>query len=127
MRTLKPEHAEYVAHYWTYHDNWANRVIFLKVCIQNFPSAAAFANNNDEQPVAWACTYYFEELGMLYTLESHRRKGLAIAVMATLCQSYQKYSDGIPFATYGENASSAAIFERLGFENDEVLYYMEAF
>lgn len=114
MGILKPEHSVYISQYWKYFDNWDNKVSYLRACIQNYPSAAVFAIDNDELPVSWALMYHVQELGFLYTLETHRRKGLGMAVMTELFISYQNYSVGVPFLSHEEDAPYG-IFEKLGF------------
>eukprot|EP00731_Ephydatia_muelleri_P022152 Em0014g743a len=42
--------------------------------------------SDPENPVAWILTYPFGQIGHLYVLKEHRRKGLAGIVMADLCK-----------------------------------------
>ena len=59
----------------------------LEECIKRFSSAAVFSDEDKSQPVSWVIQYPFTELGVLYTMESHQRKGLGSVVFAALLRS----------------------------------------
>lgn len=54
--------------------------------IQSCNSVAIFSEEDESTPVAWNMEYSHGMQAHLYTLESHRRKGLASIVKHRLCQ-----------------------------------------
>ena len=92
--------------------------------IKNFHSAAAFHDEDSSQPVAWILQYPSGMIGPLYTMEAHRRKGLGLALAASLCQAILEETPNIPpycDIDLAEESSmpSANLFERLGFVRAE--------
>lgn len=85
--------------------------------IRRYCSAAAFTEEDPSQPVSWAMQYHNGMIGALYTSEAHRRKGLGLAVTASLCRSILEYSPSIPPYTDidGDAVASSNLFEKLGF------------
>lgn len=70
--------------------------------------------------VAWCLNYKEGALGMLYTLESHRRMGLAkIVVAGLLLQAFKDISKGTNYPPYcfieESNEASKSLFRSLGF------------
>eukprot|EP01034_Spumella_vulgaris_P023343 gene23343-29556_t len=63
----------------------------------------------DSQLVAWCLTYRYGAIGMLYTLEEHRKKGLANAVVRELLsRSSSSHSHGAPPFCYIESSNEAS-------------------
>ena len=85
IRELKPEHTQFITEHWTYFIDWLKKPAMFEECIQQFGSATAFSDENDTKPVSWFMQCAFTELGLLFTIDDHRRKGLGLAVMAALC------------------------------------------
>ena len=86
--------------------------------IRNYFSAAAFPDENPSQPVAWVLQYQNGMIGPLYTMEDHRRKGLGLAVMTSLCQTLFEDSPEVPLyceAVEGTKVAITTIVESLGF------------
>ena len=124
---LEPHHAELVASNWT-HSRSEHKASWIRELIEKYASAAAFPIADLSQPVAWILQYGQGGIGNLYTLESHRRKGLGLAVAAALCQQVMEtYPDGVlPHCqTVEGNVSSYKLFEKLGFVPKCPNYYFE--
>ena len=85
--------------------------------IKSYSSAAAFPDDDPSHPVAWILQYQNRMLGPLYTMESHRRKGLGLAVMAYLCQKLLEEAPDIPLycGILLDEAISTSLVEKLGF------------
>ena len=76
-----------MASYWHLKD-WPNRVSWFEERIKNFDSAAIFSTE-DNSLVSWNMQYPGRQQGPLFTLEDHRRRGLALVVKTSLCLSSQ--------------------------------------
>ena len=85
---MQPHHAEYVASHWKYLKDWPNRVSWFEERIKNFDSAAIFSTK-DYSLVSWNMQYAGKEHGSLFTIEDHRRRGLATISKTALCLSSQ--------------------------------------
>ena len=114
IRELKAEHAQFIAQHWPELNDWPNKITMLEECIQRFGSAAAFSDDNDTQPVSWIMQYAFSELGILHTIDAHRRKGLGLGVMAALCRSVKQRSPITPFLGSVKGNSSIQLAKKLG-------------
>ena len=79
-----------MASYWSYLKDWpiANRVSWFEERIKKFDSAAIFSIE-DNSLVSWNMQYPDRQQGPLFTIEDHRRKGLASVVKTSLCLSSQ--------------------------------------
>ena len=114
---LEPHHAELVATRWPYRTSF-NKVSWFQKLIENFLTVAAFC---DDEPVAWILQYSHGGIGNLYTMESHRRRGLGLAVTAAMCQLVlEKCPEILLWAMIvPENTVSKKMFESLGFVYSE--------
>ena len=95
--------------------------------IRNYLSAAAFPDENPSQPVAWVLQYPNRMIGTLYTMEAHRRKGLGLAVTASLCRSILEDSPNIlPYGEISEkDQASINLFKKLGFVQFPLRHYFD--
>lgn len=67
------------------------------------------------EPVAWALIHYDGSIGMVYTLQEHRRKGYAKAVVSVLAEK-RLLAGRTPYCFIVEgNEASEGLFEELGF------------
>lgn len=123
---MEPHHAELVASKWTLSQS-PNKTSWIEKRILNYQSAAVFPEEDPSQPVAWAMQYQNREIGTLYTMEAHRRRGLGLAVMASLCRSlFEDSPPNIPLCCgviVGETIS-AKLVEKLGFLSLSLIYYL---
>ena len=88
----------------------------VRSMIQNFPTMAIRTKEGGSL-VAWCLTYRDGALGMLYTRDGWRGKGLAKCVVALLLGVWLQSNQCCPFCfiTPG-NDTSARVFSQLGFE-----------
>ena len=113
---LEPHHAKLVASKWTVSQS-LTKTMWIEGRIRNFLSAAVFPDEDPSQPVAWILQYPSRMIGNLYTMETHRRKGLGLAVMASLCRAIIEDTPDIPLCcTIDEKGSpSTDLVKKLGF------------
>lgn len=83
---LAPRHAEHVASYYDYYNDWPNKMSYFEGMIRNFSSVAVYSVDDLNTPVAWAMQHPYGEQAHQYTLKEHRRKGLASIVKRRLCE-----------------------------------------
>jgi GNAT superfamily N-acetyltransferase len=71
----------------------------------------------DGRPVCWMVTYHYGSIGMLHTVDSHRRQGLARAVVLALCNHLRIVRSYMPPFCHiiDDNAPSRSLFESMGF------------
>ena len=115
---LEPHHAELVASKWNAISQSPNKNSWIKRLILSYHTAAVFPDEDPAQPVAWAMQYYNAEIGLLYTMETHRRKGMGLAVVASLCQSvFKDCPADIPLycTVKVDEKISNKLFEKIGF------------
>jgi SAM-dependent methyltransferase len=116
---LKPlstrEDAELVNSTWKYRSDESLSKI-LKIIHDQHPTVGLYINN---KLVSWAVTYPDGASGMLYTLESYRRKGYAKIVMQQLFYyrsiSNTNYGDPFDFIVIN-NVKSENLFKKLNFK-----------
>ena len=119
---LRPKHNVHVS---SQVDQWINSIgmsqswveEFCKQCIQRLFSAAVFCDSDPTTPVAWQMQYGFSgELGNLFTVEGHRRKGLATAVKIAVCRKILASGD-IPISMVLDNSPNKSLHLKLGFSH----------
>ena len=76
---------------------------------------AAYFCDNPVQPVAWTLQYASREIGPLYTVKEHRKKGLGLVVTAALCRTVLEETPNIPpYGLPAKGDSSYKLYEKLG-------------
>jgi GNAT superfamily N-acetyltransferase len=107
IRPLSVEHADLVWQHWPYRSK--RPVSSIRTLLIHRRSAAAYIDN---QPVCWALEQAYGGIGMLHTLESHRRQGLASMVVDWFAQQLPH-----PFCyVVCSNDASNSMFERAHFK-----------
>ena len=107
-----------MASHWSYLKDWPNRVSWFEERIKNFDSAAIFSTE-DNSLVSWNMRYPERQQGPLFTLEDHRRKGLASVVKTSLCLSSQSIL--LPqIAITEEDNPNVNLLTKLGFIDAEM-------
>lgn len=111
---LDASHAELVASKWPYVPNTES---WFKQMILSNLSVAAFSDADRSVPVSWILQYSHGGMSNLYTLDTHRRQGLAMVVTAALCQLILDDGSDIPPCCniVENNTASIKMFEKLGF------------
>ena len=89
---------------------------YNKHCFEWLDSSAAFHNSDPTVPVSWQSTHAFSgEIGNLFTLKDHRRKGLASATKSAVCKNIVARGE-VPFSTVMvDNSSNIELHYKLGF------------
>ena len=107
--------AELVNSTWKYKSNESFEKV-MNIIESGNPTVGLYFNN---KLVSWAVTYPDGSSGMLYTLESHRRKGYAITVMRQLfyyrSQSKLNYCEPFDYIVIN-NTKSENLFKKLNFK-----------
>lgn len=94
---------------------------YYKHCIQNFESVAIFSDCNSTTPVGWVMQHGWSEMGNLFIMEEHRRKGLAVALLTALCQKILARGD-MPSGSVAVGVPSSFILTNiLGFQHVGIL------
>ena len=106
--SLCREDASQVTTYWTYGDTED----YPLARIHQAPTACI---RKGGEPVSWALTHHDGSIGMVFTLQEHRRKGFAKAVISMLVKK-QILAGRMPYCFIVEgNEASQRLFEELGF------------
>ena len=112
LKSLESSHAQLIF------DNWSQKITSsvheVEEEIAKMPSAGLFLKRND-QLVCWMVSNPPFGMGLLFTLEEHRRRGYAKLVTQYMCKRMVQ-SGFVPFVTIVQgNTSSVAFFQSLGF------------
>jgi len=86
---------------------------YVRKCISSGPSVSLKEN---EVLLSYMLVHLNGSIGMLFTRETHRRKGLASSIIS--CLTEKQIRKGSPVFCYivNQNHGSKEVFERLGFE-----------
>ncbi|MFQ5914326.1 MAG: GNAT family N-acetyltransferase [Nitrospinota bacterium] len=108
VEPLRREDAALITRYWAYGEDES----YPLSRIEGSPTTCIRIGG---QPVAWALVHYDGSIGMVYTLEEHRRKGYARAVVSALVE--ERFRSGrAPFCFIVDgNQASVRLFQGLGF------------
>ncbi|KPU26630.1 hypothetical protein TR13x_09050 [Caloranaerobacter sp. TR13] len=82
VKALKLKDAVVVNEYYTYKSK--NSLKYITNCIKNRPSSAIFDKNGN--PISWAVVREDGSMGIMYTKEEYRGKGLAVSVSIDLAK-----------------------------------------
>ena len=95
---------------WSYLKDWPNRVFWFEERIKKFDNIFYKSNSL----VSWNMQYPDRQQGPLFTLEDHRRKGLASVVKTSLCLCSQSIM--LPqIAITEEDNPNVNLLTKLGF------------
>ena len=78
LRRLEPQHLDYVVSKW-YHDMREKSMYLLSYfdhMIQHCETAAIFRADDPTKPVSWSMQYPYGQMGIGFTREEYRKKGL---------------------------------------------------
>ncbi|XMB85556.1 GNAT family N-acetyltransferase [Mycoplasmatota bacterium WC44] len=118
LRKLESDHAEIVNKYYTYKDEYS--LEYIKECIEKRPTSAVFVN---DEPVSWVLTREDGTLGLMYTIDEYRRKGLAKIVTVDLAKKVIENGD-TPFVHIAvNNKASIKLAESNGFKRYGEVYW----
>ena len=107
-----------MASHWKYHKDWPNRVSWFEERIKKFDSAAIFSID-DYSLVSWNMQYAGRQHANLFTIEDHRRRGLATISKTALCLSSQSIL--LPQVSITEEDNpNVHLLKKLGFIDAEI-------
>lgn len=109
--SLKIKDLEKVNDHYTYKEEGSD--LYLKKCIEKNPSSVIREGN---EPVSWALMREDGSLGVMYTLESHRKKGYAVEVSYDLIHKVIQEELQPYLHIRVENEASRKLAEKLGFK-----------
>ena len=83
---LRSKDAEFIHTFWNKNllDSTKDSIKAFQFMIGSLPNSAIFHTSDPENPVAWVLTYPYGQIGHVYVLRDHRRKGLAAIVAVDL-------------------------------------------
>ena len=112
LSSLERRHAQLIFDNWSH--NISSSVSEVEAEIEKMPSVGLFLKSND-QLVCWMVSNPPFGMGLLFTLEGHRRRGYA-KLVAHFMSKRMAQSGFVPFVTIVQgNSSSFAFFQSLGF------------
>lgn len=85
----------------------------IRKCIQHRPSSAIYV---DDQPVCWLLVHEDESMGIMYTLEEHRRKGYALDVSLDLVAKQLRTGKTPYLQIRDDNEMSPGLALKCGFQ-----------
>ena len=111
LRPIAYEDAEIVDKYYEYRDD--HSIHDIRKDIKNRPSSAVYVN---DEPVCWVLVHEDNSMGIMYTKEEHRRKGLAEVVSRDLTRRILENGQ-IPYLQIVDgNEKSHGLAKKCGFE-----------
>jgi len=108
---LRAEDADVVNRTWKY-NRGAQSLPLVRSMIASGRTMAAFVDDSDSgkrRPVSWALEYPNGSWGMLHTLESHRRRGLALRVVRSLMRHLRDGDDDRRVFNYVVEGNDASV------------------
>ncbi|EOC99413.1 GNAT family N-acetyltransferase [Caldisalinibacter kiritimatiensis] len=120
VEALRLEHAEIVNEFYTYKSE--HSLEYIKGCIKKRPSSAVF--DKDGNPISWAVIREDGSMGIMYTREEYRGKGLAASVSIDLAKKVidNNWTPYVHIVT--SNTPSIALAESIGFKRyGEVMWF----
>ena len=86
----------------------------MEALIKTFETCAVFDDQHSTNPVAWVIEYPSGEIGHLYTVEEHRRKGLATVLVREMCRKVIARGD-LPLTVTTYDNPAYLVLKKLGF------------
>ncbi len=117
-QSLQPQHAEWINKHYEYAGEGS--VDRIRKDIEDRPSSAIII---DGLPVCWVLIHEDNSMGIMYTLEDHRRKGYAVDVTLDLCRKVRERGN-IPYVQIVEgNSKSEGLARKTGFVQKDWCYW----
>ena len=111
LRPIAYEDAETVDKYYEYRG--AHSIHEIRNDIKDRPSSAVYINN---EPVCWVLVHEDNSMGIMYTKEEHRRKGLAEVVSKDLTRRIIEKGQTPYLQIVDGNSKSHGLAKKCGFE-----------
>ena len=110
LESISEKDIDRVNHFYTYKGEGSRE--YLLECIQKRPSS--LIRNEKGEPVSWALVREDHSMGVMYTVEEHRKKGLAMEISRDLIRKVIR-TGSIPYVHIVEtNTASCKLAEELG-------------
>jgi hypothetical protein len=114
IRSLTPADAEKVNDLWAFKSEFS--LPFVTRLIASHPSIGIC--KEEGELVSWIVIYDYSAIGMMFTVESHRRKGLGECCARALLARWPHGKLGLPFCYIVQgNTASEKLYAKLGFLN----------
>jgi len=111
LPSLKPADVDLVNHYYTYKEEGSRE--YLLDCIVNRPSSVI--HNEKGEPVSWALVREDNSMGVMFTVEEYRKKGLAKKITMDLIKKVVDQGS-IPYVHIVDtNTTSQNLAKEMGF------------
>lgn len=110
VESLKPADAEFVDRHYQYRDD--SSLDKIRESIARRPSAAVYAGG---QPASWVLVHDDNSMGVMYTLDSYRKQGLAVDVTLSLAAKLIAAGQTPFLQIHEDNAMSPGLAEKCGF------------
>lgn len=110
--------AEIINEHYTFKDE--SSLYFIEESLRNRPSSVYYA---DGEPVAWVLVHRDDSMGIMYTKDAYRGKGIAYDLSMNLLNKLIVCGK-TPFIHIGlENTASFKLAEKCGFKPYETIYW----
>lgn len=115
LGSLQPKDVDVINHYYTYQEEGSRE--YLLDCITNRPSSVI--RDEKGNPVSWALVREDNSMGVMYTIEEYRKKGLAKKITMDLLkkvidQGSIPYNHIVVTNTASQNLAKEMGFQRWG-------------
>lgn len=118
IRKGDTSYKDLVNDHYTYKDE--ESLYFIEESLRNRPSSFCFV---DDEPVAWLLVHRDDSMGIMYTKEAHRKKGIAYDLSMNLLKQLIE-NNKIPFIHIGvENQASFKLAEKCGFKRYQSVFW----
>jgi len=116
VEKISQEHATLVDNNWKFRNSLSMQMV--EGLIQQEKLLGLFLPDANE-PVSWITIYSYGSMGMLFTREDYRRRGLA-KILVKAARDYTRSLGLVPYVhVENDNTVSARFFDQLGFTKDQ--------
>lgn len=116
---LTSNYAELVDKHWAYRS--ADSITMIRGFMENNLAVGVF--DNQGEPLAWCLRSPHGSLSNLHVLSSHRRMGLGSLAVRFMANEIKLKGSEVLATVVPENEGSQKMFEKLGFNNINKLYW----
>jgi len=89
---------------------------YHKQSVQKLDSIAAYHSEDPTSPASWTMQWAHDStIGNTFTVEAHRRKGLAVAILVEMCKRILAKGDLPECRVLEGNTTSINLLNKLGF------------
>ncbi|KAG5867387.1 hypothetical protein JTB14_022925 [Gonioctena quinquepunctata] len=121
LAKLEITHSNLVNTHWT--NSFPNSEVYVAEFIKNNGGFGLFLKSTNEL-VAWVFKTAVGKIGLLHTLETHRKKGYASILIKELSKNIALDGEDVTTNVIVTNEASKKLMEKLGFRNVGLCYYI---